>query len=504
MVFLSKLISGKQSQLSPNDQDFINTTVYGSRFAVSDVPKYEMPATEMPANVAYKLIKDELALDGNPLLNLASFVTTYMEEEAEMLMTENLSKNFIDFEEYPETADIHSRCVNIVANLFNAPIDTAEGHEAVGTSTIGSSEALMLSVLALKRRWQQRQEKLGKSKDKPNMIMGANVQVCVEKACRYFEIEARQVPCEEGQLCLDPHKAIELVDENTIGVVVILGSTYTGHFEDVKLMDKLLQEKAQKTGYAVPIHVDAASGGFVAPFTNPELEWDFRVKSVVSINVSGHKYGLAYPGVGWCIWRSKEYLPEDLVFHINYLGADQASFTLNFSKSAANVISQYYTFIRYGREGYKLILKNLVIVADHLAKCLVDTGIFEIISPEKGEGLPLVAWRIRPDVKKHWNEFDLAAKLREHSWIVPAYTMCDNVKHIKLCRVVVREDFTMSRCHILVKHINMCIKQLDETNKDALDAVQRKIANKWRFNASSWRHKDVKAAVDVDGGSSVC
>ncbi|KAI8374989.1 glutamate decarboxylase [Choanephora cucurbitarum] len=470
MVFLSTAISNARIEEANSKGELhhesVGTTVYGSRWASQDIPRFDLPEEEMPSNVAYRLIKDDLALDGNPALNLATFVTTYMEDEAEKLMAENLSKNFIDYEEYPQSVELCNRCVNMIARLFHAPMHSAE-EEALGCSTVGSSEAIILATLAMKRRWQNARKEKGLPTDKPNLVLGANCQVAWHKAIRYLEIEAREVECTEDCLYMDPKKAVDLVDENTIGVCAILGSTYTGHYEDVQTLDKLLEEKNQACGWDVNIHVDAASGGMVAPFVNPDLVWDFRLKRVVSINVSGHKYGLTYAGIGFAVWRSKEYLPESLIFNINYLGSDQASFTLNFSKGAAHIIAQYYVLIRLGRAGFRQIMTNLTETADHLAERLEATGHFQILSETQGRGLPLVAFRLKD--KRHYNEFDIASKLRERGWIVPAYTMAHKVEHIKLLRVVVRGDFSRSRCEILVKDIVAALHYLDETNEHALE-----------------------------------
>ncbi|KAI8085832.1 glutamate decarboxylase [Gilbertella persicaria] len=401
MVFLSRAVTEKSKPQEDKETEY-ESTVYGTHWASRDIPRYEMPEDEMPASVAYRMIKDELTLDGTPALNLASFVTTFMEKEAEQLMTENLSKNFIDFEEYPQTAEISNRCVNIIARLFHAPQDN-EGNEAIGCSTVGSSEAIILATLAMKRRWQAARKEKGLSTDKPNFIMGANCQVAWHKAMRYLEVEGREVPCTEKLLYMDPKKAIDLVDENTIGICAILGSTYTGHYEDVKTLNTLLDKKCKQKGFDIGIHVDAASGGFVAPFVVPELQWDFQLSRVHSINVSGHKYGLTYPGVGWALWRSKGYLPEDLVFNINYLGSDQASFTFNFSKGASNIIAQYYIFIRLGKTGFTHIMKNLVSTADYMASKLQATGKFNILSEHGGKGVPLVAFNFKK-TKEYYDE----------------------------------------------------------------------------------------------------
>ncbi|EON62326.1 glutamate decarboxylase [Coniosporium apollinis CBS 100218] len=450
-----------------NEEDGVTASVYGSRFAAQDLPRIEMPEKEMPREVAYRMIKDDLTLDGTPTLNLASFVTTYMEDEAEKLMTECFSKNFIDYEEYPVSADIQNRCVSMIARLFNIPVHD-ENTNAMGTSTIGSSEAIMLGVLAMKKRWQQTRKAAGKSTENPNIVMNAAVQVCWEKAARYFDVEEKYVYCTKDRYVIDPKEAVDLVDENTIGICAIIGTTYTGEYEDVKAINDLLVER----NIDCPIHVDAASGGFVTPFVNPSLEWDFRLPKVVSINVSGHKYGLVYPGVGWIIWRDPEYLPKELIFNINYLGADQASFTLNFSRGASQIIGQYYQLIRLGKHGYRSIMLNLTRTADYLAANLEKLG-FIIMSQKGGEGLPLVACRLKPG--KHYDEFAVAHQLRERGWVVPAYTMAPHSENLKLMRVVVREDFSRSRCDALIADIKLALQVLDKMDGDRIKEHQEHI-----------------------------
>ncbi|KAM4060663.1 pyridoxal-dependent decarboxylase conserved domain-containing protein [Hirsutella rhossiliensis] len=465
-----KLADKAQSLLAlPRDAaDEFSTSVCGSRFACEELPRNKMPEDQMPRDVAYRMIKDDLSLDNNPRLNLASFVTTYMEDEAEKLMTESMSKNFIDYEEYPRSADIQARCTNMIGDLFHAPSGSA-----VGTSTVGSSEAIMLAVLAMKRRWRQRREAGGKLPDgcRPNIVMSSAVQVCWEKAARYFEIDERYVYCTPERFVIDPREMVDLCDENTICCVLLLGTTYTGHYEDVKAVNDLLVERKLD----VSLHVDAASGGFVAPFVMPDLEWDFRCEKVVSINVSGHKYGLVYPGVGWVLWRAPEYLPQDLVFNIDYLGAQQSSFTLNFSKGASQVIGQYYQLIRLGRRGYRAIMLNLTRTADFLADALQALG-FVIMSERSGHGLPLVAFRFGPNTGagpgagagRHYDEFALAHALRSRGWVVPAYTMAPHTNRLKMLRVVVREDFSRSLCDMLLDDIKLCLGMLDETDQETI------------------------------------
>ncbi|KAG8528873.1 uncharacterized protein KY384_006562 [Bacidia gigantensis] len=467
-------------------------SVYGSRFAAECLPRHEMPEREMPKDVAYRMIKDDLSLDGNPVLNLASFVTTYMEEEAEKLMAEALPKNFIDYEEYPQTADIQNRCVSMIARLFNAPTESDE-ENSMGTSTVGSSEAIanvvhtltgeqMLGTLAMKRRWQNKRKAAGKDFSKPNIIMNSAVQVCWEKAARYFDVEERYVFCTEDRYVIDPEECLKLVDENTIGICAILGTTFTGQYEDIKGINDLLVKKK----IDCPIHVDAASGGFVAPFVVPELEWDFRLEKVISINVSGHKYGLVYPGVGWVVWRSPEYLPKELVFNINYLGADQASFTLNFSKGASQIIGQYYQMIRLGKKGYRSIMTNLTRTADYLAKSLEQLG-FIIMSEKGGKGLPLVAFRLDPKKKHHYDEFAVAHHLRERGWVVPAYTMAPHSESLKMMRVVVREDFSRARCDLLVADFKNTLDTLADMDKASVDAHMKHV-NKHATHSGKSKH----------------
>lgn len=466
---------------SVEDDSIYSQTVYGSRFAAADLPRHEMPEGEMPKEVAYRMIKDDLTLDGTPTLNLASFVTTYMEEEAEKLMVDCFSKNFIDYEEYPVSADIQNRCVSMIARLFNIP-SHKEDTNAMGTSTVGSSEAIMLAVLAMKKTWQNKRKAAGKPHDNPNIVMNSAVQVCWEKAARYFDVEEKYVYCSKDRFVIDPKQAVDLIDENTIGICTILGTTYTGEYEDTKAINDLLVEK----NIDCPIHVDAASGGFVAPFVNPGLEWDFRLEKVVSINVSGHKYGLVYPGVGWVVWRDPKYLPKELIFNINYLGADQASFTLNFSRGASQIIGQYYQMIRLGKHGYRSIMLNLTRTADYLAANLEQLG-FIILSERSGKGLPLVACRLDPEKNKQYDEFAIAHQLRERGWVVPAYTMAPHCEKMKLMRIVVREDFSRSRCDALLADFKFACQTLD--NMDAKRLEEHKEHREGIRRRGTWHPK---------------
>src|SRR5262245_29334244 len=344
------------------------------------LPRHELPAGEMDPDIAYQIIHDELMLDGNARLNLATFVTTWMEPQAEKLMAECFDKNMIDKDEYPQTAELEVRWVNLLSRLWNAP----DAHAATGCSTTGSSEAAMLGGLALKRRWQKRRIAEGKSTDKPNVVMGINVQVCWEKLANYWDVEMRLVPMEGDRFNLSAEEAVKLCDENTIGVVAILGSTFDGSYEPVKEICDALDAYQAETGVDVPVHVDGASGAFVAPFLDPDLVWDFRLPRVASINASGHKYGLVYPGVGWALWRDAEALPEDLIFWVNYLGDDMPTFAPNFSRPGAQVVAQYYNLIRLGFDGYRRVQGYARDVATSLSARLAEFVPFELL--REGDG----------------------------------------------------------------------------------------------------------------------
>ncbi|MHB1325940.1 MAG: glutamate decarboxylase [Thermoleophilia bacterium] len=410
------------------------------------VPKYEMPQGEMLPETAYYLVHDELMLDGNARLNLATFVGTWMEPEADRLMQETFSKNLADKDEYPQTAEIEVRCVSMIARLWNSPDD----EEAVGTSTVGSSEAAMLGGMALLKRWRKRREAGGKAADRPNMVMGINVQVCWEKFCTYWDVEPRYVPMEEGRYQLGVGEAIGLCDENTIAVLTIMGSTYDGSYEPVKEMGAALDRLQDEKGLDIPIHVDGASGGFIAPFLQPKIEWDFRVPRVQSINASGHKYGLVYPGVGWIIWRNQEALPEELIFKVNYLGGEMPTFSLNFSRPGGQVVAQYYNFLRLGKDGYRRIQKASQDVALYLSGKLAGYEEIELISD--GSDIPVFAFRITEAAEKSTNYtvFDMSERLRDRGWQLPAYTFPKNCEHIAALRVVVKEGFNRDLADLLL------------------------------------------------------
>ena len=427
------------------------TPAYTGRMSTSPIPALRLPDESLDPENAYRFIHDELMLDGSSRLNLATFVTTWMDPEAGQLMSETFDKNMIDKDEYPVTAAIEQRCVCMVADLFHAEdLRDDDPASATGVSTVGSSEAVMLAGLAMKWRWRDRCGDDWKNRT-PNLVMGSNVQVVWEKFCRYFDVEARYLPMEKGRYVITPEQVVDAVDENTIGVVAILGTTFTGELEPVGEICAALDKLAASGGCDVPVHVDAASGGFVVPFLHPDVVWDFRLPRVVSINVSGHKYGLTYPGIGFVVWRNAEHLPEDLVFRVNYLGGDMPTFTLNFSRPGNQVVGQYYNFLRLGRDGYLQVMRCLSENAQWLAHELAGlTGpdrkpVFEVISD--GSAIPVVAFKLVDGVK--YTVFDISALLRGFGWQVPAYTMPDDATDIAVLRIVVREGFSANLARAL-------------------------------------------------------
>jgi glutamate decarboxylase len=435
------------------------------------IPRHEIPAGDMPADVAYQIVHDELMLDGNARMNLATFVTTWMEPQAEKLMAECFDKNMIDKDEYPQTAELEMRCVNILSRLWHAP----DAEQATGCSTTGSSEAAMLGGLALKRRWQKRRAAEGKPADKPNLVMGINVQVCWEKLANYWDVEMRLVPMEGDRFTISAEEAVKHCDENTIGVIAILGSTFDGSYEPVAEICAALDELQERTGLDVSVHVDGASGAFIAPFVDPDLEWDFRLPRVASINTSGHKYGLVYPGVGWIVWRNAEALPDDLIFWVNYLGDNMPTFALNFSRPGSQVVAQYYNFLRLGFEGYRRVQAYAREVATSLSARIAELGPFELLT--KGDELPVFAFTVSDDVD-NFTVFDVSNALRERGWQVPAYTFPEHRTDLSALRVVVRQGFGHDMADLLIADMQRQLPRLQAQPAPVHDAS----------TASAFRH----------------
>jgi glutamate decarboxylase len=436
----------------PNDE------VFGSPASAAVLPKYKFPSDEQPARVIYQLVHDALMLDGNARQNLATFCQTWEEPEVHKLMDECIDKNMVDKDEYPQTAEIEARCVHMLADLWNSPAAA----DTIGCSTTGSSEAAMLGGLAMKWRWRAKRHAEGKPTDKPNLVCGP-VQICWEKFARYWDVDLRQIPMSRDRLILSPEEVLERCDENTIGVVPTLGVTFTGDYEPVEALAAALDDFQSHTGLDIPIHVDAASGGFLAPFCAPEIAWDFRLPRVKSINASGHKFGLAPLGAGWVVWREKSDLPEDLVFNVNYLGGNMPTFALNFSRPGGQVVAQYYNFLRLGREGYQKIHQACYETAQFFATELPKIGPFEILfGGDPLRGIPCVSWKLQDGAEVPFSLYDLADRLRVRGWQVPAYSMPPDREDLVVQRILVRNGVTRDLVSSLLEDFRRALEYFEK------------------------------------------
>ncbi|MCB0226244.1 MAG: glutamate decarboxylase [Anaerolineae bacterium] len=436
-------------------REIIGDNVYASSDLSISMPKFKMPEKEHSPRHAFRVVADELMLDGNSRQNLATFCQTWLEPEVRELMMRSLDKNMIDKDEYPQTAELEGRCVHMLADLWNSP----DAANTMGTSTTGSSEAAMLGGMALLWNWRARQKAAGKPTDKPNFVTGP-VQVCWHKFARYWDVEHREIPMEGDRLIMNAEEALKRVDENTIGVVPTLGVTFTCDFEPVKEVSDALDKLEQETGLNIPIHVDGASGGFLAPFVYPDLEWDFRLPRVKSINTSGHKFGLAPLGVGWVVWRNIEDLPEDLIFWVNYLGGNMPTFALNFSRPGSQIIAQYYNFLRLGKEGYRKIHQACYDTAQALADEIGKMEPFEVIYNGRG-GIPALAWKLKEGVDHGFTLFDLADRLRTRGWLVPAYTLPPNREDLAIQRILIRHGFSRDLASLLLTDYRDAVAHFD-------------------------------------------
>lgn len=431
--------------------------LYGSLASGKDVVLKKLRKKPISAHIAYQLIKDQLIDEGNARQNLATFCQTYMEPEVTKLMSETMEKNAIDKSEYPEVARLETSCVNVLADLWNAP----DAEEVMGTSTVGSSEACMLGGMAMKFRWRNlaRERELDLNAQKPNLVISSGYQVCWEKFCVYWDIEMREVPMDEEHLSINLDKVMDYVDEYTIGIVGILGITYTGKFDDIEALDQLVEKYNETHEHQLVIHVDGASGAMFVPFVDPDLAWDFRLKNVVSINTSGHKYGLVYPGVGWILWRNQEYLPKELIFDVSYLGGNMPTMAINFSRSASQVVGQFYNFYRLGYEGYREIHKHSQKAAMNISKAIEETGLFKLYND--GENLPIVCYTLKEDADVSWNLYELADRLQMKGWQVPAYPLPADLDDIVIQRFVCRADLGQNLADSLIEDFLQCIEDLN-------------------------------------------
>nr|AID16351.1 glutamate decarboxylase [Lactiplantibacillus plantarum] len=435
--------------------------VFGAVSEQHDLPKYKLAKHSLAPREADRLVRDQLLDEGNSRLNLATFCQTYMEPEAVELMKDTLDKNAIDKSEYPRTAEIENRCVNIIANLWHAPDD----EEFTGTSTIGSSEACMLGGLAMKFAWRKRAQALGldiKAK-RPNIVISGGYQVCWEKFCVYWDVDMHVVPMDGDHMVLDVNHVLDYVDEYIIGIVGIMGITYTGQYDDLARLDKVVEHyNHQHPFLPVYIHVDAASGGFYTPFIEPQLIWDFRLANVVSINASGHKYGLVYPGVGWVVWRDRQFLKPELVFKVSYLGGELPTMAINFSHSAAQLIGQYYNFIRFFMDGYREIQTKTHDVARYLKAALDKVIEFKMI--DNSHQLPLICGQLAPREDREWTLYDLSDRLLMNGWQVATYPLPARDEQQVIQRIVVRADFGSNMAHDFMDDLQKAVHDLNHAH----------------------------------------
>lgn len=437
-------------------RDDLLDDVYSSTDLSVVMPKYKIPEQEHDPRHAYQMLHDELMLDGNARQNLATFCQTWLEPEVHMLMDECIDKNMIDKDEYPQTAELESRCMHMLADIWNVP----DAANTMGCSTTGCSEAAMLAGMALKWKWCERMRAAGKPIDRPNLVCGP-VQVCWHKFARYWDIELREIPMESDRLIMSPQEVIQRCDENTIGVVPTLGVIFTCQYEPVQAVSDALDRLQKDTGLDIPIHVGAASGGFLAPFVEPELVWNFRLPRVKSINSSGHKFGLAPLGVGWVIWRDKIELPEDLIFRVNYLGGDMPTFALNFSRPGGQIVAQYYNFLRLGKEGYRKIHQACYDTARHLADAIEKLGPFHIIYNRHG-GIPAMSFSLKEGIDPGFNLFDLSGLIRIRGWQIAAYSMPPNRQDLVIMRILVRHGVSRDLINLLINNLRKGIAYFEK------------------------------------------
>ena len=439
-------------------RDELLDSVYAGKDLLTTLPSHLFPKEEMRKEDAYQAISDELLLDGNARQNLATFCQTWEEDEVHQLMDLSINKNMIDKDEYPQTAEIERRCVQMLADLWNAPDEGG----AVGCSAIGSSEACMLGGMAALWRWRAKRKADGKPTDSPNFVCGP-VQVVWHKFAKYWDVEIREIPMSPGRYCMDAEQMLAQVDENTIMVVPTFGVTYTGVYEPVAELAAALDKLAEDTGLDIDIHVDGASGAFLGPFCAPDLVWDFRIERVKSISTSGHKFGLAPLGVGWVLWRHADDLPDDLIFHVTYLGGDMPVFQINFSRPAGQIVAQYYNFVRLGRAGYKDIQDSCYETAKFLADEIVKLGPFELLCDGNPlTGIPSVAWRIIEGEDPGYTLYDVADRLRVKGWQVPAYPLTGSVSDISVQRILVRQGVSRDLAFLLMNDIKESIAHFDK------------------------------------------
>eukprot|EP00511_Aplanochytrium_stocchinoi_P009187 CAMPEP_0204863496 /NCGR_PEP_ID=MMETSP1348-20121228/3354_1 /ASSEMBLY_ACC=CAM_ASM_000700 /TAXON_ID=215587 /ORGANISM="Aplanochytrium stocchinoi, Strain GSBS06" /LENGTH=570 /DNA_ID=CAMNT_0052013835 /DNA_START=95 /DNA_END=1807 /DNA_ORIENTATION=+ len=465
---------------------------YASRVCDESLQDDRLVEVGFPARYCLREVEDMHSLDFSQNLNTSSYVNVVAEPEEEEVALMGLKVNLADQTVYPASFRMHNKCVNIVANLWNCPkpkdFDNNGGTYA-GAGTVGSTEACLLSGLALKFRWRKwYARKYNKSEEevlsiRPNLVISTLYQAAWEKLFKYFDIIPKFVRPSYKEMKIDPEKVGALIDEHTMGVVCIMGNHYSGHYDRVDLVDAIVEKVNKEKGLEVGIHVDAASGGFVAPFQEYLPPWDFRLKNVMSISASGHKFGEAVCGTGWLVWRQKERLAEHVAISVSYLGGHADSYTLNFSRPAAGLYSQMYKFFRLGREGYTQITENMMAVAKYIRDEIKGmkgedgvTPLFEILDDGDKGCLPVVAAMLNPDLHLPFDDVDLQYALVQGHWYVSGYAMAfehptqktqlalfhDQVSSKTMFRIVVKSNLTIRLAEHLVETFHGAIKYLFE------------------------------------------
>lgn len=453
-----------------------------------------IPENGMPSQSARALIEDNHAVDFDQRLNTSSYVNVELEKDEEAIALMGLRINLADQTVYPQSYKLHDSVVNMIARLWNCPEpdDFDEYGVFAGAGTVGSTEACLLSGLTFKFRWRKwYAEKTGKSEDeiraiRPNLVISSCFQAAWEKLFRYMDIEPRLIFPSRNSFTVDPEKIRDVVDEHTIGVVGIMGNHYGGQYDPIGEIDKVVGEINKKRGFQVGIHVDAASGGFIAPFQDLP-PWDFRLPNVLSISSSGHKYGESCCGTGWVIWRRRKDLSEHVAISVTYLGGKSESYTLNFSRPASGAYVQYYKLLRYGRSGYRQVCENMMGNAKYIRdglKAMTFEGKPRFVLLDHGDegALPVVTARLNPECGFSYDDIDLQNVVSQHHWYVSGYKMGlndpitekvvpifhDEDADTTMFRVVVKNNLTRGMAKNLLDSFAASFEFLDSVDFSAM------------------------------------
>jgi glutamate decarboxylase len=410
---------------------------------------FSFPKTGIANQEAYQQIKDQLANDAKPNQNLAIFTTNEMDEYATRLITDSLAINFPNATQYPNIAKINQKVGLMLADLWNIGADDAPW----GTSTVGSSEAIFLATIAAKARFQDNAENQGKI---PNIVFGANAHTAWYKAANYQGIELREVPVSRGKYSVTGEDMRSYIDANTILVVGVAGSHQTGYDDDLESINALLEQLEQHKGWNIPLHIDAALSGFIYPFIRTDYHWDFRLSKVMSINASGHKYGLVYSSVGWLVVRSKSYIPESVIYKIKYLSGEFEQFSLNFSRDSSCMLAQYYNLLHLGYDGYLQKSSSARSKAQYLVEQLNLLNCFEFIYP--AAYIPIIVLRIKAGCTLNLD--DIANSIQSAGWYTAVSQLSFAKDHAKIMKIVIRDSLSLEMLESLAQSFKSAIEKL--------------------------------------------